>query len=595
MAYLIGVEFPVNSVGELPLSYLDAKPKEKAEALLANAREILEMYGVKERIKKTNQLRYVPYKPLSLEDRTPKERIQAIRTLIDGGSFEEAIEETATLIKTALEGLRYLQTYDWLFLRALITIGYLGWTAFALTTVVDLHILQGTTQPQRSTGGTIVFSSILAALLTSFIASRSPLTYYAYAFFPVFFWEEVYARRESLVRGRKALFGHIGSGNDLLSLVLGAVVYVGIVESLAVGYIHREVLTVLFWIGALYPLAHGLSFLQKHPVLTTTWFVSCAVMGIFTLLPANKVENITLIRLQLRTLFDLSQTGLVMLSIIITRSSALSLQAKGGLPRTKQVAGWLVLIASLLVPLAHQLQPNSHYIHRLMVIFLGFAPTFVILTISYEALFYVVYATLLLSWIQLESRIQEFTGAPADPPTKEAQKTRSPPSAASNGLRFRPLRLSDARVALFFFVLFQSAFFSTGNIASISTFSLESVCRLLPVFDPFAQGAMLIFKIMIPFVFVSASLGILNKLLSVAPSALFMFAVGMSDILTLHFFWVVRDEGSWLEIGSTICHFVVASLVCVFVVLMEGVSAMFISGVEVGKELSEKPLAQDSL
>ncbi|GKT97217.1 GPI ethanolamine phosphate transferase 1 [Colletotrichum tofieldiae] len=218
------------------------------------------MYGVKERIKKTNQLRYVLYKPLSLEHCTPEEKIQAIRILIDGGSFEEAIEETATLIKTALEGLRYLQTYDWLFLRALITIGYLGWTASALTTVVDLHILQGSTQAQRSTGCTIVFSSILAVLFTSFMASRLPLTYYAYAFFPVFFWEEVYARRESL----------------------------------AIGYIHREILTVLFWIGALYPLAYGLSFLQKHPVLTTTWFILCAVMGIFTLLLANKVENIAL-------------------------------------------------------------------------------------------------------------------------------------------------------------------------------------------------------------------------------------------------------------------------------------------------------------
>ncbi|KAK2018005.1 GPI ethanolamine phosphate transferase 1 [Colletotrichum eremochloae] len=628
MAYLIGVEFPVNSVGELPLSYLDAKPKEKVKALLANAQEILEMYGIKERIKKTNQLRYVPYKPLSSEHRTPEQRIQEIRTLIDAGTFEEAIEETATLIKTALEGLRYLQTYDWLFLRALITVGYIGWTAFGLTTVVDLHVLQGITQPQRSTGGTIIFSSILVSFFALFVASRSPVTYYAYAFFPVFFWEEVYARRESLRRGWEALFGHIASGNDLLYLVLGAVVYLGIVESLAVGYIHRQVLTVLFWIGAFYPLVHGLSFLQKHLVLTTTWFVSCAIMGVFTLLPANKVENITLIvcgglsmvavgvgyllfehkivanfpgassepsfenRIS-RFLIGV-QTVLVMLSIIITRSSALSLQAKGGLPRTKQVAGWLVLIASLFVPLAHQLQPNSHYMHRLMVIFLAFAPTFVILTISYEAIFYVVYAITLLSWIKLESRIQALTVAPTDSPTKEIQRTNSSPRAASNGLRYRPLRLHDARVALFFFVLFQSAFFSTGNIASISTFSLESVCRLLPVFDPFAQGAMLIFKIVIPFVFVSASLGILNKLLGVAPSALFMFAVGMSDILTLHFFWVVRDEGSWLEIGSTICHFVVASLVCVFVVMMEGVSAMFISDVEVRTETSEKPPAQDS-
>jgi GPI ethanolamine phosphate transferase 1 len=232
MAYLAGVEFPANSVGELPLSYLSASIKEKAEASLVNAQEILEIYNVKERNKKAAQLRYVPYKPLSSENHSPNERIQAIRTLIDGASFEEAIEETAVLIKTALEGLRYLQTYDWLFLRALITVGYLGWIAFALTTVIDLHVLQGTTQPKRSLGGTVLFSSALAALYASFIASRSPLTYYAYAFFPVVFWEEVYARRESLVNGRRALFGHIQSGKDVQALVSGFIIYLGIVESL---------------------------------------------------------------------------------------------------------------------------------------------------------------------------------------------------------------------------------------------------------------------------------------------------------------------------------------------------------------------------
>lgn len=232
MAYLVGVEFPANSVGELPLSYLAASTKEKAEASLINAREILEMYNVKERIKKSNQLRFVPYKPLSEECHTTGERVQAIRSLIEGGSFEEAIEETAVLIKTALEGLRYLQTYDWLFLRVLITVGYLGWIAFALTTVVDLHVLQGSTQPKRTMGGAIFFSSALAAMYASFAASRSPLTYYAYAFFPVVFWEEVFARRESLIKGQRALFGHVRSGKNVLSLMLGSLVYLGVVESL---------------------------------------------------------------------------------------------------------------------------------------------------------------------------------------------------------------------------------------------------------------------------------------------------------------------------------------------------------------------------
>lgn len=99
---------------------------------------------------------------------------------------------------------------------------------------------------------------------------------------------------------------------------------------------------------------------------------------------------------------------------------------------------------------------------------------------------------------------------------------------------------------------------------------------------------------MIPFALISANLGILNKRLGVAPSALFMVVMAISDFLTLHFFWVVRDEGSWLEIGSTISHFVIASLLCVFVAALEGVSELFIAGVEVDENspqlLKEKEL-----
>lgn len=48
MSYLVGIDFPVNSVGELPLEYLDASDEVKAEAIFTNARQILEQYKVKE-------------------------------------------------------------------------------------------------------------------------------------------------------------------------------------------------------------------------------------------------------------------------------------------------------------------------------------------------------------------------------------------------------------------------------------------------------------------------------------------------------------------------------------------------------------------
>lgn len=47
MAHLIGIDIPVNSVGELPLSYLNANGSTKAEAAFTNARQILEQLRVK--------------------------------------------------------------------------------------------------------------------------------------------------------------------------------------------------------------------------------------------------------------------------------------------------------------------------------------------------------------------------------------------------------------------------------------------------------------------------------------------------------------------------------------------------------------------
>ncbi|KAI0109469.1 GPI ethanolamine phosphate transferase 1 [Nemania sp. FL0031] len=616
MAYLVGLEFPANSVGELPLSYLSADTKGKAEASFVNAQEILEMYRVKEVNKKAKQLRYQPYEPLSGDEgRLPDARLLSIRDLINLGRFEEAIEESAALMKLGLEGMRYLQTYDWLFLRALITIGYLGWIAFAMTTVIDLHVLQGMAQPSRTIGATSFFSSVLIVLYASFFISESPPTYYAYAFFPVVFWEEVYARRESLVRGRKALLGHIETGTRVLSFILNFVMYVGIIQSLALGYIHREIFTALFIVASLFPLGLGASFIQRHLILAATWFTSCLLMSTFTLLPANKVEDIQLIMFggslmaavgivylvfEDKLLADFSglikpqseqkpnqisraligvQTGLIILAMIVTRSSALSLQAKQGLPLGNQIVGWLVLVISLLMPLAHRLQPNNHYLHRLLVIFLTCAPTFVILTISYEGLFYFTFSLTLVTWVRLEHHGYLFLQSTQE--KGESQKSTAEAAIEAVASQFRPLSLSDARVALFFFVLLQSAFFSTGNVASVSAFSLESVCRLLPIFDPFSQGALLVLKLMIPFVLISANLGVLNKRIGVAPSALFMLAMSLSDILTLYFFWVVKDEGSWLEIGSTISHFAIASMLCVFVAALEGVSAAFVAGVEV--------------
>ncbi|KAL4902800.1 hypothetical protein BDW74DRAFT_157593 [Aspergillus multicolor] len=618
MAYLVGLDFPTNSVGQLPLEYIDGTPKDKALAALANTQEILEMYHVKEEHKKEALLRYQPFEPLANDsEHSRAQQLSIIKDLIDGGFYEDAIEKSATLFVTALEGLRYLQTYDWVFLRTIVTFGYVGWVAYALTTVIDLHVLHGTSESNRTTASTSFFSSILVALFSVFLYQSSPWRYYLYGFFPIFFWEEVFARRKAFHAGRAILLGHIRTVGDHFSFGFQILIFVGVLEALVHSYFQREVYTVLFILGAFWPIFYGITFLRQHAALCGTWAVSCLLMSTFTLLPANKVEDIDTItyggafmlltgllyllfeddilgpnhqaaavsRKGSRNIMGL-QLGMVLLALITTRSSAASLQARQGLPFGNQVVGWVVLVASLLLPFSHRLYPNSHYLHRLMIIFLTFSPTFIILTISYEGLFYFVFCLTLVTWVRLEHATYVYTTQHL---AKRAQETSQPPKQASTNAtavvdgetyRFRALSVSDARVALFFFFLLQSAFFSTGNIASISSFSLESVNRLIPVFNPFSQGALLILKLLIPFAIISANLGILNRRLEVAPSALFMVVMAISDVMTLNFFYMVRDEGSWLDIGTTISHFCIASFLCTFVAGLEFLSEVFTSGVD---------------
>jgi phosphatidylinositol glycan class N len=651
MAYLVGIEAPANSVGELPLSYLAASSEDKAKAALVNARNILEIYRVKEAKKQATELRYRQFPLLRGSSQSPETRVRKIQQLILERKFEESIEESAALLKLGLEGIRYLQTYDWLFLRALVTTGYLGWIAFALTVVIDLHVLQTNIPPSRSVFSTSMSLAVLAAMYASFIACSSPLTYYGYALFPVAFWEAVYARRRSLCEGKKILTEQLVSsaGGKGIGLILGCLLFLATLLSLALGYIHREIFTGLYIIGAIWPSSYGISFLTKFRRTVSAWALSCLVMGIFTLLPANKVENIPLIMTggfamltigmaylywatfsadepllsQWKGLNPLSmwesgllgtQIGLVALAMIVTHSSATSLQAKQGLPRGNQIVGWIILGISLALPLLYRYQARRPYTHLLIGYFLTFAPTFVILSLSYEGLFYVAFSATLLSWVKLEQCIQSLACYPKLSRDSGPHLKPTPQSGSGGGIKtlgsatrildldamrrtsspLRPLTLAHARVSLFFFVLLQSAFFSTGNVASISSFSLESVYRLIPIFDPFSQGALLILKLLIPFALISAHLGVLNQKLGVAPSALFMIVMAISDILTLYFFWVVKDEGSWLEIGSTISHFVIASLLCIFVAALEGVTTLLVVDVGVddsylGTPLEERP------
>ncbi|CAJ1782143.1 unnamed protein product [Sphenostylis stenocarpa] len=142
---------------------------------------------------------------------------------------------------------------------------------------------------------------------------------------------------------------------------------------------------------------------------------------------------------------------------------------------------------------------ENSLLSRLTSIFLGFAPPFLLLSIGYEALFYAGLALVLMAWILFENTLLNLNIV-----NKSSDSTKSFTHHLIHGSDNRSLQLSDARIPLVFLcklsssllemVLFNVAFFGTGNFASIASFEISSVYRFITIFSPFLMAALLIFN-----------------------------------------------------------------------------------------------------
>jgi len=237
------------------------------------------------------------------------------------------------------------------------------------------------------------------------------------------------------------------------------------------------------------------------------------------------------------------QVVLIAMSMLTTFSSIKNLQSKLGLPLMNQIAGWILFIISPLVPVFSSSMMSPH--HRLLSLFLSLCPCFIILSISVEGLFFVIFSATLILWIEIEGRI------------RAARREQRPEKTNLLGA-------DDIRVSMFFLFFVQVAFFGTGNVASISSFYLEPVYRLVPIFNPFLMAALLVFKIVSPYIILSATFATLTARLHLPPFSLFLVSLSLTDGMTLTFFYNVTDTGSWLEIGQSISFFCITSLLLVW-------------------------------
>ncbi|CAE6436111.1 unnamed protein product [Rhizoctonia solani] len=583
------------------LSESDKRGSEQMARIgVVNARAILEQYRVKHAIKAKHHLRYKSFPPLEpyANGALPPGALELreLERLLAAHDWQTARQKAQHLIDITLEGLGYLQRYDRYVLRFIVTAGYIGWMLLSALHVLHTHVVPQNSAPKTAHVPGVSALDILTWTTTLstagvFAYQRSPWTYYLYAGFPIYFFRSILREGSAMydILAEEMDWGTFPTPEELLAWGIGSF---ATLECMTLAYTHRELWTVLFVIvGVVWPiLSWPKGFYSQNKRLGLGWTMSCLVSGIFTVLSVEKTESLGLISLGTGAIlmlglagdsmvkaelsgrpFSLSsvihrpkgsvqaQMALIVAALVTTISSVRSLQNKEGLPVLNQSAGWIILVLSVVLPalLASSVSSSTS---KMQQYFLAFGPLFVLLSISTEGLFYASFSLTLFLWVEVEARLhqtlQKAGPKPVAPkPAKnigwraealsrtlsedesERPKANKPPVRRLS----RGLTGADVRRALFFLFFVQVAFFGAAKyvfVASVSSFYLEPVYRLIPVFNPFFMASLLIFKIVAPYVMLSTTFATLNKRVALPSFALFKVALGLTDVMSLTFFYL---------------------------------------------------------
>ncbi|KAG9130148.1 hypothetical protein Leryth_019942 [Lithospermum erythrorhizon] len=496
-------------------------------------------------------------------------------------------------------------------LMAVITFGYIGWMIY-----IVLHVLQSyTSLPGNFLGKERVvylrkrikkvylfgclFMGMISFLL---LLEHSPPLYHAYCAMTVFLWTSIFSKYDFV----KALWLKLQGKNlqFFINLFGTCGVSVVLLELLVKSFTDRMIYTWCFLamgLTASIYLYYIMPWKSRIPIFIwlASWFLS-----IFTLMPAEIPDNTPLVvmsgfiiiligaaakflevyyveskyflglvdhdtkKSKFPMLFPL-QALLVGLSSIMVPLSTSRRTEKQELLAIHQLINWSIAGVSTILPFFS----STGLLCRLSSVFLGFAPAFLLLSIGYEAIFYGSLGLALLAWILFENAHLYISNV-----SPTSTKSMNDENILTH--HDRCLQLSDMRIALTFMIFFNVAFFGTGNFASIASFEISSVYRFITIFSPFLMAALLIFKLLIPFMLVICAFSALTKLLRLPLLGCYFLVIICSDVMTIHFFFLVRNTGSWMEIGNSISHFGIMSAQVVFVLLLFALTSIYTKDIQ---------------
>ncbi|KAL6143338.1 hypothetical protein ACLB2K_054033 [Fragaria x ananassa] len=462
-------------------------------------------------------------------------------------------------------------------LMTVIILGYIGWMTY-----IVLHVLQSYTslagdilikeQADHQTDNTrkvqlsgCLFLGLLCMIL---FIEQSPPLYHAYTTMTVFLWTQI----SSEYRFIKALWRQLSGRkiNYFTKVLAACTVAVFILEYLVNSFTERKLYTWGFLtVGAIafvylfksIPWRSGIPFF----VCGACWFLS-----VFTLMPAEIPDNnnlviwsgvmIIMVGAAGRFLDQHTEGNKFWLSICNSDAK------KPKFPMLFQLQALLVGLSSVMVSIStsHRTQNQELHVWHQFINWSIAGPSMVLPLFSAKM---VSCPGLRPYFLALHPHSFYYL---------------SDMKLSSIVLLLSYLQLSDVRIPLTFLVLFNVAFFGTGNFAKY----LQSFATLLMLLSlillPFLMEALLIFKLFIPFLLVICVFSAITKLNRLPRLGCYFLVILFSDVMTMHFFFLVQNTGSWMEIGNSISHFGIVSAQVVFVLLLFALTNVYTKDIHIG-------------
>ncbi|KAE9418647.1 hypothetical protein Angca_008824 [Angiostrongylus cantonensis] len=513
-ASLIGSPIPVNSLGILPLQLFDVSPHYLFKSSFSNFLQLKEQFMVL-RAQKAKRLWFKDFDQFGLHAlESLEEELVKLGRLRRFSVASSLFVQNAPYIKMAIF---YYHRYDRSFLGVGVSLCFMSWIwlvwCYLTRDVYKPMFTKSTVVPNQ------VFIGIIACMLVFCLYCQLPLTNWIYLLLPIFLFSSISNILD--LKTNVSQFAHQCLANHsseplafLLKALLGLIGLCVCLFLNVIIFVDRRFLALLFIALTVVPNMFAGKVVQQR---AKSWRTLCLILLPFPFFPnVGKFE-----------LPWLCVSAPIIFGTLLWHLSQH--------PLLKQKwDDFRKLSASLFVPYS-------------------------LLSIAYESFFILCLIPLLLMFLRFEFHEMsdtEFLVMPADRSLHLPVGTLRSGRVSATELRIAALCMS--------FVL--ASLFGTGNFASMNSFNPSSLNKFISVFSPLTMTTLLLFKLFIPLLMVSLLLTAVLRFNRKAIQRLSCIVLILTDLMAMCFFHQLKDEGSWLDIGLSISHYLIS--MCMSVVLL---------------------------